>query len=160
MFLEQQGSGDLGETLEAEGKVLRRSETPEPRLLRTVFGAHEFTQYTYSAGSHRAIELLPIDARMSLPKERWSYFLQEISTMLTVESAYGLAARNLSFLLGGVFPVNTLERVVGGMGEEALAYVAEFPPRFPRGPASPLRRSPMPRTELPWGNGVVSYSCG
>ena len=52
MFLEAQGHGDLGDTVEtAKGTVLHRSETATPRPLRTIFGEHSFEAYVYASGS-------------------------------------------------------------------------------------------------------------
>src|SRR5262249_39027600 len=53
LFLENQGNGDLGETVTtAEGTLLQRSDEPQTRELRTIFGAHAFASFVYSQGAH------------------------------------------------------------------------------------------------------------
>lgn len=128
LLLHLQGSGDLGATTQtAKGRTLQRSAEPARCSLRSIFGTHEFQQYTYSAGTHQAIELRPIDARLSLPDERWSYLLQEFSQMFCVESAFGLAAKNLGTVFGGRFSVDTLESINRQMGQDAALYLADLP---------------------------------
>src|SRR5271156_876391 len=49
LFLENQGDGDLGETVNTvEGRLLFRSDELQPRELRTIFGEHIFTSFVYS----------------------------------------------------------------------------------------------------------------
>ena len=63
-FLKLQGNGDLGQTIETEdGQTLQRSEQPNDRPLRTIFGEHTITAYVYlprNAPSHdgRVLSLL------------------------------------------------------------------------------------------------------
>ena len=73
-----QGDGDLGQSVVTKnGRRLERSEEPAQRPLRTVFGEHTLWAYVYAARAHQAIELRPIDARLSLPPGRCSYFFEE-----------------------------------------------------------------------------------
>jgi hypothetical protein len=123
-----QGNGDLGSTTQtAEGQTLQRNAEPVSCSIRSIFGTHEFQQYTYRAGTKQAIELRPIDARLSLPKKRWSYLLQEFSQMFCVDFAFGLAAENLGTVFGGRFSVATLESVNRHMGRDAERFLDELP---------------------------------
>ena len=46
-FLALQGDGDLGETVRtADDRILKRSNEPAKRRIRTVFGEHHFSAYT------------------------------------------------------------------------------------------------------------------
>ncbi len=75
-----QGDGDLGESLVTkDGRHLERSKEPADRPLWTVFGEHTIQAYVYAAGSHEAIELRPVDARLSLSAGCYSYFFEEFS---------------------------------------------------------------------------------
>jgi len=68
-----QGDGDLGEcVVTAEGRRLERSEEPRERPLRTVFGEHTIRAHVYAAGAHETIALRPVDARLSLGRNRSS----------------------------------------------------------------------------------------
>ena len=88
LFIVLQGDGDLGEQVRTEeGQTLHRSEEPCKTNFRSIFGVHCFEQFTYAPGPKKAIALRPLSARMSLPKRRWSYLLQEFTQMLLVASA-------------------------------------------------------------------------
>src|SRR5947209_78457 len=94
LFLENQGNGDLGETVTTdEGTLLHRSDQPQPRALRTIFGEHCFKSYGYARGTHRTIELRPIDARLNLLPDKASALLEEFSQLFCVEKAFGVGAR-------------------------------------------------------------------
>lgn len=128
LFLRLQGQGDLGPAVEtAEGDTLRRSTDPAACIIRSIFGRHRFQQYTYSSAAKKAIELRPIDARMSLPPARWSYLLQEFSQLFCVDQAFGLAAQNMASLFGGTFSVDTLESVNAQMGQDAERFLSDLP---------------------------------
>jgi hypothetical protein len=128
LFASLQGDGDLGETVNTEeGKTLKRSTEPSVTKIRTIFGEIEFSQWTYSAGKNKQIELRPISARMSLPEGRWSYFLEEFSQLFCVESAFRQAASNLGRVLGGRFSVDTLEQTSRRMGRQADEFLDALP---------------------------------
>ena len=86
LFIQLQGDGDLGSEVTTEqDKVLRRSETTNWTTIRSIFGVHTFNQFTYAPSAKKATQLLPISARMLLPKRQWSYLLQEFSQMLDID---------------------------------------------------------------------------
>jgi hypothetical protein len=128
LFIRLQGEGNLGSTTQtAEGQKLHRSKRPAACKVRSIFGQHTFRQYTYSRGKNKAIELRPLDVRMSLPPTRWSYLLQEYSQLFCVDQAFGLAAQNLGTVFGGKFSVDTLESVNRQMGCDAARFLADLP---------------------------------
>ena len=48
-FLTLQGDGDLGETVQTpDDRMLKRSDEPAERRIRTVFGEHHFYAHTYA----------------------------------------------------------------------------------------------------------------
>jgi hypothetical protein len=127
-LLALQGDGNLGENVvTAEGQQLERSEKPVERPLRTVFGEHAFHAYVYVAGVHRAIGLRPIDARLSLPPGRCSYFFEEFSQYFCVDQAFGQASQGLATVLRQEVSVDTLERINRGMGEQAEEFLNGLP---------------------------------
>lgn len=128
LFIRLQGTGDLGATVEtAEGRALCRSKQPAACAIRSIFGRHEFQQYTYSTGKNKPISLRPLDARMALPAMRWSYLLQEFSQLFCVDQAFGLAAQNLGTVFGETFSVDTLEQVNAAMGPDAERFLSDLP---------------------------------
>ena len=111
-FLRLQGDGDLGETVQtADDRMLKRSDEPAERRIRTVFGEHHFSSYTYARGPKKKIELRPIDARMSLPEGEYSYLLQEFSQYFCIEEAFEKARQGIDKVLGQKLPVDSLERI-------------------------------------------------
>ena len=123
-----QGDGDLGASVvTADGRRLERSEEPAQRPLRTVFGEHTIRAYVYAAGSHQAIELRPIDARLSLPPGRCSYFFEEFSQYFCVDQAFGQASQGLGMVLRQEVSVDTLERINRRMGEQAEGFLDGLP---------------------------------
>jgi len=128
LLLSLQGSGDLGEHIKtADDKIASRSQKPSNTKLRSIFGEHEFEQFTYASGKNKPIRLRPISARLSLPAGRWSFLLQEFSQMLGVDQAYDQAMKNLGKIFGSNFSVDTAERVNGNMGRSAGEFLADLP---------------------------------
>jgi hypothetical protein len=127
-LLALQGDGDLGESvMTADGRRLERSEEPAERPLRTVFGEHTIRAYVYAAGVHQAIGLRPIDARLSLPPGRCSYFFEEFSQYFCVDQAFGQASQGLATVLRQEVSVDTLERINRRMGEQAEEFLNGLP---------------------------------
>ena len=123
-----QGDGDLGEAVvTADGRRLERSEEPRERRLRTVFGEHTIRAYVYAAGAHEAIELRPVDARLSLPPGSCSYFFEEFSQYFCVDQAFGQASQGIATVLRQEVSVDTLERINRRMGEQAQEFLDRLP---------------------------------
>jgi len=128
IFIQMQGPGDLGPQITTQdNQTLHRSEQTARTTIRSIFGTHRFEQFTYAPGSHKAIQLRPISARMSLPARQWSYLLQEFSQMLAVDSAYEQAMQNLGQILGGTFSVDTAERINAELGQAAGEFLDDLP---------------------------------
>ena len=127
-FLQRQGDGDLGPTVQTEdGVELHRSESPVERPLRTVFGEHAFDAYVYVPGPKQKIALRAIDARLNLPAGKYSYLLEEFSQYFCVEQAFGQAGDSFQTVLGQKLSVDTLERTNQRVGEQASDYLDALP---------------------------------
>jgi hypothetical protein len=127
-FLQRQGDGDLGPTVQLEdGVELQRSASPVERPLRTVFGEHAFDAYVYAPGPKQKIALRPIDTRLNLPAGKYSYLLEEFSQYFCVEQAFGQAAGSFQTVLGQKLSVDTLERTNQRVGEQASDYLDALP---------------------------------
>jgi hypothetical protein len=121
-FLKLQGHGDLGEIVSADdGQELHRSAEPSPRLIRTIFGEHQFSAYVYRKRAHpnTPIVFRPIDARMSLSPSRWSHLLEEFTQLFSIEQAFAPAAKAFERVFKQRLSVDTLEEVNERMGQEA-----------------------------------------
>ena len=127
-FLRLQGDGDLGETVQTtDDRILKRSDERAERRIRTIFGEHEFSSYTYAKGAKQKIELRPIDARMGLPEGEYSYLLQEFSQYFCIEEAFGKAREGIDKVLGQKLPVDSLERINRELGRQAEPFLEELP---------------------------------
>src|ERR1700687_1371035 len=128
LLLKAQGNGDIGPSVETDdGRILYRSDTVQPRPLRTIFGEHTFETYVYSQGSKRKIELRPIDARINLPQGKASYLLQEFSQLFCVEKAFGVGARQFEAVFRQKLSVDVLEGINRAMGEQADRFLDHLP---------------------------------
>ena len=136
LFIQLQGDGDLGSEVTTEqDKVLRRSETTHRTTIRSIFGVHTFNQFTYAPSSKKATQLLPISARMLLPKRQWSYLLQEFSQMLAIDQSYEQAMESLGTILGATFSVDTAENINSELGQEAAVFLDDLPNPSPESEA-------------------------
>ena len=132
-FLQAQGDGDLGPTVDTQDGVrLQRSESPVTRLLRTVFGEHAFDAYVYAPGPKQKYALRPIDARLNLPAGKCSYLLEEFSQYFCVEQAFGQSASAFYTVLGQKLSVDTLERTNQRVGTQAADYLQSLPVPSPQ----------------------------
>lgn len=128
LYLGSLGDGDLGETINtAEGESLARSQEPQLRPLRTVFGEHEITAFVYAPGPKQKIRLRPIDARIELPEGVASYFYEEFSQFFCIEQAFGVGKKQLEKLLGQKVSVDSLERINRRLGDQADAFLNDLP---------------------------------
>jgi hypothetical protein len=127
-LLTLQGDGDLGQrVVTAEGQRLERSKEPALRPLRTVFGEHTIRAYVYAPGAHEAIALRPVDARLSLPPGRCSYFFEEFSQYFCVDQAFGQASQGIATVLRQEVSMDTLQRINRRMGEQAEGFLDRLP---------------------------------
>lgn len=128
LFLENQGDGDLGETvITTEETLLYRSDELQTRELRTIFGEHSFRSFTYSQGVHRKIELRPIDARLNLLPGKASSLLEEFSQLFCVEKAFAVGSRQFETVFGQELSVDVLEDINRRMGEQAERFLDTLP---------------------------------
>ena len=123
-----QGDGDLGQSVVTQnGRRLERSEEPAQRPLRTVFGEHTLWAYVYAAKAPPSNRAAPINARLSLPPGRCSYFFEEFSQYFCVDQAFGQASQGLATVLRQEVSVDTLERINRRMGEQAEGFLDRLP---------------------------------
>jgi hypothetical protein len=79
-FVAGQGTGDLGPTLEYEGRLLKQLDQLHAKPYMSVFGALPPIKRTvYGTRETQKHELIPLDARLGLPESDYSYLLQQWS---------------------------------------------------------------------------------
>ena len=85
-FFRLLGAGDQGEQVKLEdGRVLQRLEGMHARSYWSVFGEFELFRHVYAEREKQAQEYIPLDARLPLPENSYSYLWQEWSQGLAVE---------------------------------------------------------------------------
>ena len=126
-FLQMQGDGDVGETVEMpDGKELRRLPEPHRRTYHSIFGPFTLSRFVYGSREGQRIDFVPLDARLQLPETEYSYVLQDWAGTLCVEHAFGRTAQTLQAILGLSLPVDSLERMSRKMGESVESFRASL----------------------------------
>jgi hypothetical protein len=110
LFLDLQGSGDLGPTLELpDGSTAHRLEQPHDRPYRSVFGDFTLSRTVYGSREGQKIAFVPLDNRLQLPASDYSYLLQQWDQTLGCEAAFARVQATVEDILGLDQPVDTLE---------------------------------------------------
>lgn len=146
-FLIAQGKGDLGETaihphdnsddVSVELRKIYRSSEVASRMLRTVFGEHEFSAYVYREGEDRRSPIVrrPVDEQLGISPDRYSPLLQEYTMLFCCEQAFHGAVDAFERVFRHRLSVDTLETISQKMGAAADAFLQEraAPPRSEEG---------------------------
>lgn len=126
-YVEMQGNGDLGATLEYEGRTARRLEGVKTRRYVSVFGELEIKRCVYGTREFQKHEVIPLDARLSLPESEFSCLLQEWDQAFCVQGSYEASRGTVERILGIGQPVRTLERMNQAMAGDVEGYRAQRP---------------------------------
>lgn len=130
-FLIAQGDGDLGETTAhpadssddrtTEPRKIHRSPDVAGRMLRTVFGEHEFSAYVYREGEDRRSPIVrrPVDERLGISGDRYSPLLQEYTMLFCCEQAFHGAVDAFERVFRHRLSADTLEKISQRMGAAA-----------------------------------------
>ncbi len=122
-FLQMQGDGSVGETVEMpDGKKLRRLPEAHRRTYHSIFGPFTLSRYVYGTREGQRIEFVPLDARLELPEGEYSYVLQDWAGALCVEHAFARTADTLETILGLSLAVDSLERMSRKMAESVAGF--------------------------------------
>ena len=122
------GDGDQGESLEVEGRSLKRLPEKRRRRYVSVFGEHNFEQYVYAVRENQKIELRPVDRQLGLPAGEHSYVLQDWLQRFCIKESFEEGGSSLEAVLGLKIPVGTAERLNQHMAEQAESFRLHQPP--------------------------------
>jgi len=114
-FIDSQGTGDLGPTLEYEGRTVKRLEGLFDRRLESVFGEHLIQRTVYGTRLTQKHEVIPLDAKLGLPDSEFSYLLQDWDQSLCVQNSYGQSRKTIQKILGLDQNVASLEKMSRSM---------------------------------------------
>jgi hypothetical protein len=125
------GPGDVGDTLQHEGRELKRLESPHDRRYVSVFGELRIPRYVYGTRETQKHELVPTDALLGLPEGDFSHLLQEWDQSFCVQGSYEESRRTVGRVLGLGQSVRSLEQ----MSVSMAASVEGFQESRPKPPA-------------------------
>ena len=126
-YVDGHGSGDLGETLEHEGRTLDRLELLHDRRYVSVFGELTISRAVYGTRETQKHELIPLDARLGLPDGDFSYVLQEWDQSFCVQGSYSQARQTIERILGISQSVRSLEHMNVSMAQDAESFRTSLP---------------------------------
>jgi hypothetical protein len=128
LFLDLQGSGDLGPALDLpDGTTAARLDPPHERAYRSVFGDFTLRRTCYGSRAGQKIVFVPLDNRLQLPASDYSYLLQRWDQALGCECAFARIAATLHHMLGINQPVDSLEQGSRQMAEAVESFRATRP---------------------------------
>ena len=127
-FLHQQGTGDLGPTLDLpDGRSVGRLEQCHDRDLTGVFGTFTLARTCYGTRAGQKIDFVPLDNRLQLPQGKFSYLLQDFNALLATEQPFAQVAAVLQRILKLGQHVDSLERQGQHMAEHVEPYRDALP---------------------------------
>ena len=126
-FIDKAGDGDVGETLEHDGRVLRRSPEPHAKPYRCLFGVLTVSRYVYAKGERQKALAIPLDERLGLPCGEQSYVLEDWMGRLTARMPYPEAVALLREM-GVNTSVRATETVVARLAEYVEGFRAARQP--------------------------------
>jgi hypothetical protein len=112
LFFSLCGDGDQGaELCLPEGRVLQRLPERHVRPYQSVFGPFELARVVYGTREGQTIEAVPLDERLRLPANKFSYLVQEWTQPSIVQLPYAQAQALLAPILPHLPAVHSLERM-------------------------------------------------
>jgi len=128
-FVAQAGDGDEGERVEQGTRTLRRSEAKRPRRYVSIFGELAIERYVYAVREGQRAEYLPLDARLGLPADDFSYVLVDWQQRMCLKDSFAEAVDSLAELLGVAPSVRAAEHGNRHLAEHAEAFrLRQAPP--------------------------------
>jgi PAS domain-containing protein len=92
------------------------------RPYQSIFGRYELERTVYGSREGQKIEFVPLDQRLGLPDNDFSYLLQDWTQALGVEQAFGRVSQTLEMILGFGQSVDSLERINRHMARSVQGY--------------------------------------
>ena len=127
-FVAGHGTGDLGPTLEYEGRILKRLDRLHAKPYMSVFGALPPIERTvYGTRETQKHELIPLDARLGLPESDYSYLLQQWSQSFCVKGSHKDAQSDLEQILRLRPSIRVLEDMNVSMSKDVEGFRSSRP---------------------------------
>jgi hypothetical protein len=126
-YVENMGRGDLGVSLEHEGRTLKRLPQLHDRRYVSVFGEIKISRTVYGTRETQKHEIAPLDARLNLPESDFSYFVQELDQAQCVRNSYSESRSTLEQVFGLRQTVGSLEKMNVSMSGTVESFRASQP---------------------------------
>lgn len=120
-FVAAQGDGDAGPTWEYEARTLKRSAEPRERRYLSIFGELTISRWMYAQREGQQARS-PLDARLSLPGDEFSYVLEDWLQRLCVKESFHEGVSSLRALLG----IAPSERAAEQMNQRIAEHAERF----------------------------------
>lgn len=126
VFLGSVGTGKKGPVIEdQDGSTLRYQRKKERQYL-SIFGKVAISRAYYLGDDGKGV--FPLDAKLNLPKRKYSYVLQEWMSSQAVQTTYESSANWIHRVLGIDLAHRPVERVVSDMSDGAREYIDSLEP--------------------------------
>lgn len=129
------GTGDVGPTLDLDGRVLKRL-TVSSRDFTCTFGTFVLLRHPYGPREKQAQACVPLDERLALPEGKFSYLLQEWDQSLAMEAPFRTTGKFVERILKLDQSVDSLEEMNRRMSRsvESFHQTQTTPPAETEGP--------------------------
>ena len=126
-FVDLQGHGDLGATLEYEGRTLNRLEKLHDRRYVSVFGELSISRLVYGTRETQKHDVIPLDVRLGLPESDFSYLLQEWDQSFCVQGSYARSRQSVDRILNIGQSIHSLEDMNQSMAQDVEQFQSSQP---------------------------------
>ena len=114
------GTGYAGKIIRTPSGKMATYHEDRSRTIKTLMGPVDVSRAYYlleeSDGGY-----FPLDESLSLPKEKYSYAVQEQMSLYAIDDSYGESSRKLSYTFPIEASTSTVRRISQKRGEEILA---------------------------------------
>lgn len=122
-FFDVHQTGDVGETVTLpDGREAQRLEELHTRRYVSIFGAFTLERTVYGSREGQALEFVPLDNRLQLPGNSFSYVLQDWDQSLAMEQPFGQVSQTIERMLRLKQSVDSLEGVNRQQAQDVAAF--------------------------------------
>jgi len=131
-YIQMQDTEDCPPEIAWQGKRLRRLEEKRRRTYVSAFGSISYERYVYAARETQRQEVIPLDAKLGMPRGDTSYVLENWLGADCTGESYKEASESFRRIFGFAPSVHGLEGMVGQLAEYAETYFGEQEPVDPQ----------------------------
>lgn len=126
-YIDLQGPGDLGPTLDYEDRKLKRLDSTYEKRYVSIFGEIKITRTVYGTREKQKHEIVPLDARINLPDSDFSYLLQDWLQSFCVQESYAKSLKIIERIFDISSSVRSLEQMSNTMAKDIEVFRSEQP---------------------------------